>query len=328
MKKTLLFAALLGASAISQAQIIDFESPVLDSDTSWFGQDQIIYGDTSYAISSASFHLSCDTVSWGTGYSWTGSAISSMTDLMTPGIGNQFSSITGSGADGSNQYAVSYYYDNDVIFDSEDSVYSMEVTNTYFAHNEIRDGGMFSRAFGDTVGGNSGEDWFILTVYGLDADTNLTGDSVNFYLADYRFANDNDDYIVDTWKTVDLYKLGAVHGIRFNLTSSDTGQWGMNTPNYFAYDNLSFENGTQSISENALTNISVYPNPTNGMINYVIDQNEINDVRVINQFGQVVLTETPNSSTNQINLSDFGKGIYFIEFTGATSSVMRKVLVH
>jgi MYXO-CTERM domain-containing protein len=38
---------------------------------------------------------------------------------------------------------------------------------------------------------------------------------------------------------VSLASLGAVQSLRFSLASSDTGEYGINTPAYFAMDNLS-----------------------------------------------------------------------------------------
>jgi hypothetical protein len=47
------------------------------------------------------------------------------------------------------------------------------------------------------------------------------------------------DYIVSQWTTVDLLALGNASRLTFNLDSSDNGPFGMNTPAYFALDNLS-----------------------------------------------------------------------------------------
>ena len=44
---------------------------------------------------------------------------------------------------------------------------------------------------------------------------------MEFYLADYRFANNASDYIVRDWTFVNLASLGAVSKLTFGLTSSD-----------------------------------------------------------------------------------------------------------
>ena len=66
----------------------------------------------------------------------------------------------------------------------------------------------------------------------------MTG-SIDFYLADFRSVDNGDDFIRGDWSSVDLTPLGNnVTKLRFELSSSDNGMFGMNTPAYFAVDNL------------------------------------------------------------------------------------------
>ena len=44
--------------------------------------------------------------------------------------------------------------------------------------------------------------------------------------------------IVDSWQRVDLSSLGNIDKIIFELTSTDMGEYGMNTPSYFCLDRL------------------------------------------------------------------------------------------
>ena len=92
----------------------------------------------------------------------------------------------------------------------------------------------FAKQFGGATGDDP--DWFLLSVTGYVGDT--AAGSVDFYLADYRFGDNGQDYVVDTWEWVDLTGLGEVDGLGFALSSSDTGEFGMNTPGYFALDHL------------------------------------------------------------------------------------------
>src|SRR5690606_12561840 len=86
--------------------------------------------------------------------------------------------------------------------------------------------------------GTNGEDFFLLKIVALDDQDQPTGDTVEFYLADYRFSDDNQDYIVDTWETIDFQPELTGRKLKFFLSSSDNGDFGMNTPAYFALDNL------------------------------------------------------------------------------------------
>ena len=77
-----------------------------------------------------------------------------------------------------------------------------------------------------------------MSIYGLDENYTRNGSVVEFYLADYRFDDNAQDYIVSDWAWVDLTGLGVVYGLEFALSSSDVGNWGMNTPAYFAMDSF------------------------------------------------------------------------------------------
>ncbi|MEP4076634.1 DUF4465 domain-containing protein [Haloferula sp.] len=170
--------------------------------------------------------------------SWDGFSYSNSTDATTPGFGNQYSAYPGSGAGGSSNYAlgftgsgpVSTFYPSS--FDLTDN--GVMVSNTTYAALSMLNGDSFAKKFGG-VGGEE-EDWFLLTISGSLG--GLAGDSVEFYLADFRFADGASDYVVDDWTYVDLGSLGVVDQLTFSLTSSDVGMFGMNTPAYFAIDNL------------------------------------------------------------------------------------------
>ena len=98
----------------------------------------------------------------------------------------------------------------------------------------MQNGSGFSKKFGGISG--TDPDWFRLTVRGL-LGSSETG-AVDFYLADFRSANSADDYILSSWAFIDLTALGTVDKLRFALTSSDTGSYGINTPAFFALDSI------------------------------------------------------------------------------------------
>ena len=78
-------------------------------------------------------------------------------------------------------------------------------------------------------------------ITGLDAANNpIAAPPVTFYLADFRSADPAQDYIVNDWRFVDVSSLvsGGAARFSFSLESSDVGPWGMNTPAYFAVDQV------------------------------------------------------------------------------------------
>lgn len=164
---------------------------------------------------------------------WEGFACSNTTDTTTPGYLNQFSAVTGSGYGGSANYAVTYTYYNPAqleFLNGPQTVAGAFVTNTTYALLSMRDGDGFTERFGGVDG--TDPDWFRLRARGYGADGSLTGEAV-FYLADFRFADDRQDYILDDWAWFDLTALGPVSRIEFRVSASDFG-----VPAYFAMDEL------------------------------------------------------------------------------------------
>ena len=157
---------------------------------------------------------------------WSGFTYSNTTDTTTAGFGNQFSAITGGGVNGSANYGIANPGSSSVSrinFAGATLVEGAYFTNTTYAYLSMRDGDAFAKQFG--LG-----DFFTLTVTGLDAFDGITN-SVNISLG--RDAN-----LVDAWIWNDLMPLGEVYALEFSLSSSDVGAFGMNTPAYFAIDNL------------------------------------------------------------------------------------------
>ncbi len=108
---------------------------------------------------------------------------------------------------------------------------SMAVTNVLYAWAAMTYGDSFSKQF--TA---ADEDYFRLRIRGLDAAEATLGE-VEVWLADFRAADAGEHFILDEWLEVDLTTLGSgVHSLEFTMDSSDVGDWGMNTPAYFAMD--------------------------------------------------------------------------------------------
>ncbi len=99
----------------------------------------------------------------------------------------------------------------------------MWVVNTSYALNSMKNG--------DWSGGPFAEgDWLKIVATGLNAAGTQTG-TCEFYLA-------KDTDIVADWTRWDLSSLGKVARIAFTMEGSRTGEWGLNTPAYFAYDDV------------------------------------------------------------------------------------------
>lgn len=170
------------------------------------------------------------------GLSWNGIAYSGQTDNTLEGLTGQFAAMPGKGGNNSQLYAI--YNSTEPItfeYDKGANPQSIQITNNAYTYYSIQKGDAQAKKFGGPTGNDP--DFYRLIITGLDANDQKTGE-VEFYLADYRFLDNTQDYIVDSWETLDLTSLGTVSKLSFSLESSDTAEGGMNTPAYFSFDNL------------------------------------------------------------------------------------------
>ena len=228
-------ATVLLGSHRAPAGIVDFEDLALAPQSFYDGADMAGGFTSRDAMFNNSF------ADFGGGFTtWEGWAYSNTTDKTTPGFGNQYSALPGGGANGSSNYGVAFtntfVLAAPIITLPEGTIpLSLRVTNTTYAGLSMRDGDPFAKKFGGASGNDP--DWFLLTIHGLDGADQPVG-SVDFYLADYRFADNSRDYIVKDWKNINLSTLAGAAKLSFAITSSDVGAFGINTPTYVAMDDL------------------------------------------------------------------------------------------
>lgn len=306
--------------AASAQTIVDFESlPLPAAETFYNGSDEAGF----YATQGVRFENSF-TVAYN---SWSGFAYSNMTDTITDGFMNQYSSFAGSGANSSSKYGV-FAQDGKLSFQGMKVIVdSIKVTNTTYAAISMRDGDAFSKKFGSPNGadnlpdGTDGRDYFKLWIFGLDTN-NVKTDSVSFFLADFTSTNFNVHYILKSWRNVSLTSLGAVYGLSFELESTDNGIYGMNTPAYFALDNLAYKPATLSTDKLTQNEFAVYPNPFTSELNVKGGNGELT---ITDLTGKVVYTASHFTESN-IDLSFLKQGMYVISVNnnGAISTKMIK----
>lgn len=251
---------------------------------------------------------------------WSGFAISTDTNTMTPGFTNQYSSIVGEGAIGTMAYAMGYIFDPLVIRLKEKAIgkpmIGMYVTNSTYAYLSMRDGDGFAKKFGGETG--SDPDFFILTVKKYSGGV-ISDDSINVYLADYRSSNPTKDYILSEWKYIDLTVLGEIDSLVLSLTSSDVGSFGMNTPAYVAIDEVSTDNLlAASALSGSKKSVVLGPNPANDML--YIDLAEDSNCTLVSTSGVVIWSKFLESGMHQLDVTGFPKGIYFMTTNGLMAS--------
>lgn len=180
------------------------------------------------------------------GQSWEGFTLS----RVSQDTANVFGCVANGGIAGEGTpYVIGYFSDwvtmtqgyssNIILFDQEyypDYVYICQNSNTMKA---ITEGGVFNaRAFTE-------EDTLALIISAIDGAFQEIATTV-YYLAVDGEKNNG-------WVKVPLNALGKTAGLSFRMTTTDIGQFGMNTPMYFALDALTVN--TESIAN------SLYPIP-------------------------------------------------------------------
>ena len=169
---------------------------------------------------------------------WDGWSYSNVANSTAPGFGNQYASFPDNTT--GNTYAVAFTDSAYFSFSSNHIVNSADITNTTYAALSMRDGDSFAKKFGGSSGND--QDFFRITFTGYttaDATGAANPNQVTVDLADYTFSDNTQDFILDTWRLTDLSGLGTVRSVGVTFESSDVGTFGINTPTYFALDNLS-----------------------------------------------------------------------------------------
>jgi len=231
MKKIYLFvaAALMNTAMFADLQVATFENINLAAESELsFNVDTTVY------FESGSFKVQ-ETVSYGGTYV-SGAVVSSHTDTEFVSYVDANKSIAGGAYAGQN-YVVWYvdsWTPNSIKLTEAAVVPGMYVCNNVYAYDSMKNGDSLA---GDPFGA---DDWFKLTIKGLlngqEADT-----EVNVYLAQ------GTDILME-WKYVDLTQLGNVDELTFTMSGSRTGEFGLNTPSYFCFDNLGATESHEAIS--------------------------------------------------------------------------------
>jgi hypothetical protein len=113
--------------------------------------------------------------------------------------------------------------------------------------------------------------------------------------------------------------------LKFTLTSTDVGEWGMNTAAYFCMDKLQVRTTGMGIIAPLPVTVRIYPNP-------VVDQltvtgSAIRQVSVIDFGGRLIYQLQANGQPRlTIPVSRWGKGAYVVRVTDATGTVSRKII--
>lgn len=244
MKKLFLFcAALLALSAQAEEITLDLSTATdMSSSPIQFETKNIpVYNgnmkdvwDSTYSDNGLAQYIYCNDAKFmfshaGNGYNyWHGFTVSKVAaDTL-----NQFACMAKGGMKGVGTPFVSAYFsefesyemsDANIMFSDQYFPKEVYICQNAYTYSSIKNGDSYAHKFTD-------KDTLALVISGLNENYEEVN-SLTYYLAvDGKF-NEN-------WVKVELSSIDQCWGLSFRMTSTDTGQWGINTPTYFALDGL------------------------------------------------------------------------------------------
>lgn len=193
--------------------------------------NQVVVGDLCFSHHVESYEY--DGATYSSWFGFCPSRVNDTADYSDDWTSHQWASIAGGGVGGADSpYVVACWNTGDAnsctltladhgVFYPDD----LYVTNTSYAYYAMKNGTAFSRAFGP-------DDRCLLEITGY-----LNGVKKQVKVEVY-LAHGTD--ILNTWKNIEVSKLGSVDTLVFSMTSTDSGQWGMNTPAYFCIGSMGY----------------------------------------------------------------------------------------
>ncbi|MBA3665608.1 MAG: DUF4465 domain-containing protein [Bacteroidetes bacterium] len=319
MKKTIttLTLALFALTGNTQTQVTGFESYTLAPNSFYKDTNSVPFQSTTaifrHEWTNGQFAY------WSGGFSYT-----NKNDTTNGNFNNVYNCRAFKGYNNSAKYATGQDHGIIAMKAPYDKVDGFYITNTNYAYKSMKFGDSFAKKFGGATGNDP--DWFKITLKGF-LNGAMKSDSATFYLADYRFANNSSDYIVENWQWFNTAILGEVDSVKVFMYSSDVGQFGINTPLFFSMDDLTISNAYVGIAENTNTlDIQLYPNPTNGVVFFQNQTNQTMTITVTDISGKIIARETSASVQKNIDLSALDNGIYFAEISIGQSKVTKKLI--
>ena len=122
------------------------------------------------------------------------------------------------------------------------------------------------------------------------------------------------------WTLAEFDVEAGEHTFKWSFERALSGEYGSNC---VWIDDITFPAQTiiLDIESHSESCVCIYPNPTNGIIN--IDAEGLENVTVLNTLGQTIYS----SSETQIDLSKYGKGLYFVRIQTNKGIETEKIIV-
>lgn len=311
----------------AQKKIISFENNGLPADTFWYCKNEC----NSFNEGPFEFESKYDTA-WG-GFWSGGFAMSSMRDDTTEGYTNLYSAIPAKANDGTT-YLIGQ--NNSRISCNKDEynviIRKISITNSTYAYWSMRKGDFFAKKFGGVSGNDP--DYFKIRIYGYPTKfTTKITDAINLeeyadvYLADFRDSINANDFILDHWLELNIDSLftHSVESLRFELFSSDTSQFGINTPAFFALDKIEYDDSGVSTKENDEIQVRIFPSITSGHFEIDSEEHILKKILIFNLQGNLCFVSCENPQ-HYIYAGHLKPGVYYVKIITENGNSIQKLL--
>lgn len=137
------------------------------------------------------------------------------------------------------------------------------------------------------------------------------------------------------YAAVELFSGGGTNNVRIMDDETVAQPWDASA--IYIPGDQSYSNGTAfgirllmgdfaGVNENSLAGVSIYPNPSEGIITVTNDNASSNNIMVYDMFGKLLFTKEVNSDTT-IDLSSKESGIYLVKVSNESGSMVERVVI-
>jgi lysyl endopeptidase len=115
----------------------------------------------------------------------------------------------------------------------------------------------------------------------------------------------------------------------FQIIEASTGAviTQMQNPSFGAQESDNFCILASGIADLPAFNLTVMPNPSNGVFNVYFDDNQDKNIKLFDALGQLILEKNTNEQRFTIDLASFSKGVYLAQFSTRQGKVVKKLIV-
>jgi hypothetical protein len=80
------------------------------------------------------------------------------------------------------------------------------------------------------------------------------------------------------------------------------------------------------VNDNLLSNIRVYPNPTNGILNFNFAGEQVQTIKIVDITSKTILEKTNVSQSETIDISNLANGLYLVVVKTDKEIISSKIL--